>query len=634
MKTPARTLFLAAFASCLTLAVAALAQDKSAPVTPDTAEVSKPAPAPAPQPANTAQAAEEAAPAPTDTSKLRRLDQPAAESAAPADATTADKADEQAAAEPTQTAAPASPEAPAAPEHAQKSKREQRAHDRFNRQSGNERVSIWQDSQLAEGEQARAVVSVFGSSTSAGTVDDAVVSVMGSSTSSGEVGQAVVSILGSSRVPSGSVGDAVVSVLGNTYVNAKVHGQVVAVLGNVELGPDAEVNGELVCIGGKVIRDPAAVVHGQTNHISFGIDFGGFEWLHAWITKCLLFGRPLAFSADVLWAWWLALGFLALYLVFALLFPGGITKCAETLEQRPGYSILTAFLTTLLVPAATILLAVTVVGAPALVVCMMVVGLFGKAAMLAWMGRRITKLFGDGPLAHPVFAVAIGGVILLLLYTIPIVGFIVAKLTSWLGVGIVVYTLILAMKRNKAAARPAVAAGIVPPGATPPPMGVAAQPAGMASAGFTGMAPSGAGLAAPLAEAPAYLSATTQPRAGFWIRIAASLIDIAIVVVVVNLFPDGWEPNLLLTFMAYCIVLWATKATTIGGIVCSLKVVRLDDRPLDWPTALVRGLGGFVSLIPAGLGFIWVAFDDQQQSWHDKIAGTTIIRASKSVPLV
>jgi uncharacterized RDD family membrane protein YckC len=27
-----------------------------------------------------------------------------------------------------------------------------------------------------------------------------------------------------------------------------------------------------------------------------------------------------------------------------------------------------------------------------------------------------------------------------------------------------------------------------------------------------------------------------------------------------------------------------------------------------------------------GLGFLWIAFDDRKQGWHDKIAGTVVIR--------
>jgi uncharacterized RDD family membrane protein YckC len=71
--------------------------------------------------------------------------------------------------------------------------------------------------------------------------------------------------------------------------------------------------------------------------------------------------------------------------------------------------------------------------------------------------------------------------------------------------------------------------------------------------------------------------------------------------------------------------MWKLRGTTVGGLICHLQVVRVDGRPIDWPTAIVRALGCYVSLIPLGLGFIWVAFDPERQSWHDKLAGTTVV---------
>jgi uncharacterized RDD family membrane protein YckC len=76
------------------------------------------------------------------------------------------------------------------------------------------------------------------------------------------------------------------------------------------------------------------------------------------------------------------------------------------------------------------------------------------------------------------------------------------------------------------------------------------------------------------------------------------------------------------------------KGTTVGGIVCNLKVIRTDGQPIDWSTAIVRALGCFLSLIVVGLGFIWIAFDPGRQSWHDKIAGTAVVRVPQGVSLI
>jgi uncharacterized RDD family membrane protein YckC len=37
----------------------------------------------------------------------------------------------------------------------------------------------------------------------------------------------------------------------------------------------------------------------------------------------------------------------------------------------------------------------------------------------------------------------------------------------------------------------------------------------------------------------------------------------------------------------------------------------------------------FVSTVPLCIGFLWVAFDRRKQSWHDKLAGTVVVRKNK-----
>ena len=90
----------------------------------------------------------------------------------------------------------------------------------------------------------------------------------------------------------------------------------------------------------------------------------------------------------------------------------------------------------------------------------------------------------------------------------------------------------------------------------------------------------------------------------------------------------------LLVLAAYGAVMWKLRGSTIGGIVFDLRVVRLDGREIEWETAIVRALSCFLSLAVAGLGFIWIAFDHNNQAWHDKIAGTVVVRVAKGVPLV
>ena len=122
-------------------------------------------------------------------------------------------------------------------------------------------------------------------------------------------------------------------------------------------------------------------------------------------------------------------------------------------------------------------------------------------------------------------------------------------------------------------------------------------------------------------------------RAGFLIRFAAMALDFILIGILTTFFFHGGKFILILV-AAYAAVMWKLKGTTIGGVVCGLKVVRLDDREIDWATAIVRALGCFLSLAVVGLGFLWVAIDDDKQSWHDKIAGTTVVRVPKGTSLI
>jgi uncharacterized RDD family membrane protein YckC len=476
-------------------------------------------------------------------------------------------------------------------------------------------VSIGHDSTLAAGEHAESVVSIFGSSTSAGEV------------------VTVVSIFGDTKV-TGTALDAAVAVFGNTTIDGKVDGDAVAVFGNVELGPHAEIGGDVVSVLGIVRRDPAAIVHGGVQNI-FAADFGGLTGLRTWITHCLLFGRPLGLVSGIGWAWGLALGFLAFYACLALLCRPAIERCVQTFERHPGQTLLAAIVAMLLWPVLVVLLCVTVIGIAAVpfvmasIVCAV---LFGKAVMLAWIGGRIT-----GPTAprygHPAFAVLVGGAVVLVLYIVPVLGFLVYNLLAILGFGAVVYTLILAGRARQAARiEPAAAGGppasidaaeaisTVPPRTEPEPT-ASEQPQTAASA-----APAAAAAAAASSAASAPPQATaSMPRAGFWIRMAALFIDILLVGFAMSVLHHVAHLHLLV-LAAYGAVMWKLRGSTVGGIIFDLKVVRLDGRAVDWETAIVRALACFLSLAVAGLGFIWIAFDRANQAWHDKIAGTVVVR--------
>jgi uncharacterized RDD family membrane protein YckC len=515
----------------------------------------------------------------------------------------------------------------------------------------NNLVSVGHSSHLQSGEKADSVVSVLGSSTSDGEAVD------------------VVSVIGDTRV-TGPVHDSAVAVLGNVYIDSKVDGDVVAVLGNVTLGPNAEIGGDVVAVLGTMQRDPAAIIHGSVQRIlnfdAGGV--GGFSWLNTWISHCLLYGRPLALVHGLGWAWTLALGLLAFYACLALMFRSSIERCVHTLEAEPGHAALAGLIGILLTPVLLVLLCVTVIGiaaVPFVVGALFCMSLFGKAVMLAWLGGRVSGRH-PGPTGHPAVAVLIGGALVLVLYVVPVVGFLVYKLLGFFGFGAVVYTLLLRARARRAGNNPPPSAAASSPSPVAPSPG--APSPGAASLG-TSSAASAASLSAssaelhssepmagegwtasaapasapppaapPPAASPPYAQpvpphiTAAMPRAGFWVRMGALLLDVLLVGFVMSLLhPFG---NFHIVVLAiYGAVMWKLRGTTVGGIVFDLHVVRLDGRPLDWETAIVRALGCFLSLFVVFLGFIWIAFDDNNQAWHDKIAGTVVVRAKRGAPL-
>jgi uncharacterized RDD family membrane protein YckC len=78
--------------------------------------------------------------------------------------------------------------------------------------------------------------------------------------------------------------------------------------------------------------------------------------------------------------------------------------------------------------------------------------------------------------------------------------------------------------------------------------------------------------------------------------------------------------------------LWWRRGATYGQSAVGVRVVRaIDGGPIDGGMATVRAIIYYletfgVYLVLLGLlGFVWAAFDDRKQAWHDKAAGTVVI---------
>jgi uncharacterized RDD family membrane protein YckC len=503
------------------------------------------------------------------------------------------------AAEPTEPAEPVErDETATAAEQNQEQKQEQERDIRIDisaRHSDNVVVNMWGEARLGANDVADGVIAIFGNAHVEGEVIDA-----------------VVTIFGDAHV-TGPVHGGVVSLFGNTYIDGPVQEAAVSVFGDLELGPNAQVDGDIAVVAGKLTRDPGAVVRGSSEIVAGG--FPALDGVRLWIEKCLVYGRLLAFDAGLWWAWVIALGFLLFYVVIALMFDRAVVRCVETLETQPGQSTVASLMTIVLVPVLFVLLAVSLVGIvviPFAGMAVLCATLFGKAVVLAALGRRVTRFTGIAPLSHVAFATFVGGLIVLALYVIPVIGLVASNLLGIVGLGVVGYTILLSMRQRAANRAPAAAAAAAASAAT--------------------VVPSPEGAPTSTTPAPAPID-TTAPRAGFWIRMGALLIDTILIGIIIAIL-DSPDQLWLIALAGYGAVMWKLKGTTIGGLVCGLKVVRRDGAEINWDTAIVRALGCFLSMVVAGLGFLWIVFDEDRQAWHDKIAGTLVIRTTRPESLV
>jgi len=134
---------------------------------------------------------------------------------------------------------------------------------------------------------------------------------------------------------------------------------------------------------------------------------------------------------------------------------------------------------------------------------------------------------------------------------------------------------------------------------------------------------------------------------GFWARTVAALIDSVLVLIVIMPViywiygPSYFEApqsiagpvDVLLNwvFPALAVILfWIYRQATPGKMIIGARIVdAITAQPPSTGQLVGRYFGYYVSMIPLFLGMIWVAFDPRKQGWHDKLAGTVVVRARR-----
>lgn len=138
--------------------------------------------------------------------------------------------------------------------------------------------------------------------------------------------------------------------------------------------------------------------------------------------------------------------------------------------------------------------------------------------------------------------------------------------------------------------------------------------------------------------------------AGFWVRVVATLIDTILIMVITlpllwSIYGDSYfdstailngPADFLISWVLPAvgvIVFWMVKQATPGKMALSLRVLDANTgNSLTVGQSVGRYLAYFVSMLPLFIGIIWVAFDKKKQGWHDKLAGTVVVRAKNRAP--
>ena len=139
---------------------------------------------------------------------------------------------------------------------------------------------------------------------------------------------------------------------------------------------------------------------------------------------------------------------------------------------------------------------------------------------------------------------------------------------------------------------------------------------------------------------------------GFWPRVGASIIDAIIVLIITapplvaiygwGYFTDQDQPffagpaDFLISWALPAvgvILFWLYKQATPGKMAVSARVVDArTGNTLTVGQSIGRYLAYFVAILPLFLGIIWIAFDPRKQGWHDKLAGTVVVRSKHRGP--
>jgi uncharacterized RDD family membrane protein YckC len=129
------------------------------------------------------------------------------------------------------------------------------------------------------------------------------------------------------------------------------------------------------------------------------------------------------------------------------------------------------------------------------------------------------------------------------------------------------------------------------------------------------------------------LGGGVRPRATFGQRLGAYVVDVILVNVASYLFSAFIHGAGSALFVGFAIVVGyfalfegSGSGQTIGKRMLGIRVVDFETgAEITYGRALARTIGRLVSGFALFLGYLWMLWDRDGQTWHDKLASTTVV---------
>jgi len=436
----------------------------------------------------------------------------------------------------------------------------------------------------------------------------------------------------------GEVTGNLIVTLGKATVHGIVHGDAINVGSGLVIEKGGQVQGDAIALGYGIECDRFSAVEGDIINLGLTLVPESFRSrLSALYRECILLMRPLSWNVDFVWAIW---GFsLGLQALLAILFPGASRTLQHTLAERPLDSLLIGIVAVPLSFVVLFILTLSLVGALALPLTLPLAAgglLLGRAAILRIIGIRCLQAVGlSNP--SPAAAFASGAIALSGLFLVPFVGFFTWSAINTWALGAVCLA-IFRRRRSPIAPSPSPAPVESPAATTPEAPITSTPPPQTATPSVPAM-----NVATPLLLADRVPTAELPPspevvaaaaRPDFYRRLTALIIDWIPIFIVLHNLPHGIERLIdasdlggllrIAVGVAYFTFFIAWRGSTPGGLITGVCVVRLDGTPVDRKVALVRALAAILSGLCFGIG--WFAASWDLRTWHDRLAGTVVIR--------